>query len=83
MSANKTIANVLRKRRQEIETQWSSQLLTASPSATGRVSAEDIWKQAMHFFPEPVAVEPGDRLDIAAGYDNTRIFFNLLGHHPR
>jgi tetratricopeptide (TPR) repeat protein/precorrin-6B methylase 2 len=41
------------------------------------------WKQAMHFFPEPVALEPGDRLDIAAGYDNTRIFFNLLGHQSR
>jgi tetratricopeptide (TPR) repeat protein len=41
------------------------------------------WKQAIHFFPEPVAVEPGDRLDIAAGYDNTRIFFNLLAHQPR
>ena len=41
------------------------------------------WKQAIHFFPEPVAVEEGDRLDIAAGYDNTRIFFNLLGHTPR
>jgi type II protein arginine methyltransferase len=38
------------------------------------------WKQAMHFFAEPVAVKPGDRLDIAVGYDNTRIFFNLLGH---
>jgi hypothetical protein len=22
-------------------------------------------------------------LDLAAGYDNTRIFFNLLGHQPR
>jgi Flp pilus assembly protein TadD/precorrin-6B methylase 2 len=41
------------------------------------------WKQAIHFFPEPVAVEEGDRLDVAAGYDNTRIFFNLLGHQPR
>lgn len=41
------------------------------------------WKQAIHFFPEPIAVEPGDRLDIAAGYDNTRIFFNLLSHQPR
>jgi len=41
------------------------------------------WKQAIHFFPEAVAIEPGDRLDIAAGYDNTRIFFNLLSHHPR
>jgi len=41
------------------------------------------WKQAMHFFPEPVPVKPGDRLDIAAGYDNTRIFFNLLGVHAR
>jgi len=41
------------------------------------------WKQAIHFFPEPVAVQEGDRLDVAAGYDNTRIFFNLLGHQPR
>lgn len=37
------------------------------------------WKQAMQFFPQPVAVKPGDRLEIVAGYDNTRIFFNLLG----
>jgi hypothetical protein len=36
------------------------------------------WKQAMYFFPQPVSVKPGDRLHIAAGYDNTRIFFNLL-----
>ncbi|WP_395018310.1 tetratricopeptide repeat protein [Dongia sp.] len=41
------------------------------------------WKQAIHFFPEPVEVAEGDRLDVAAGYDNTRIFFNLLGHQPR
>jgi tetratricopeptide (TPR) repeat protein len=41
------------------------------------------WKQAVHFFPDPIAVQPGDRLDIAAGYDTTRIFFNLLGTHPR
>ena len=41
------------------------------------------WKQAMHFFPEPVEVQEGDRLDVVAGYDNTRIFFNLLGHQPR
>jgi tetratricopeptide (TPR) repeat protein len=39
------------------------------------------WKQAVHFFPDPVTVRPGDRLDIAAGYDATRIFFNLLGTH--
>jgi tetratricopeptide (TPR) repeat protein len=41
------------------------------------------WKQAMHFFADPVAVKPGDRLDIAAGYDSTRIFFNLLAARPR
>ena len=41
------------------------------------------WKQAIHFFPEPVEVKDGDRLDVAAGYDNTRIYFNLLGHQPR
>lgn len=36
------------------------------------------WKQAAHFFPEPITVEPGDRLTLAVGYDNTRIFFNLI-----
>lgn len=36
------------------------------------------WKQAMHFFPQPIAVEPGDKVTIAAGYDNTRIFFTLV-----
>jgi hypothetical protein len=41
------------------------------------------WKQAVHFFTDPVAVKPGDRLDIAAGYDTTRIFFNLLGTHSK
>jgi tetratricopeptide (TPR) repeat protein len=41
------------------------------------------WKQAVHFFSDPVSVKPGDRLDIAGGYDTTRIFFNLLGTHPR
>jgi tetratricopeptide (TPR) repeat protein len=40
------------------------------------------WKQAVQFFPDPVPVRPGDRLDIAAGYDATRIFFNLLGTYP-
>ncbi|WP_374306856.1 tetratricopeptide repeat protein [Dongia sp.] len=37
------------------------------------------WKQAAQFFKQPVAVKPGDRLRLAAGYDNTRIFFNLVG----
>jgi tetratricopeptide (TPR) repeat protein len=41
------------------------------------------WKQAIYFFPDPVPVKPGDRLDIAAGYDSTQIFFNLLAAHPR
>ena len=36
------------------------------------------WKQAAHFFKQPVAVQPGDRLTLAVGYDNTRIFFNLV-----
>ncbi len=33
------------------------------------------WKQAAEFFPQPIAVQPGDRLMVIAGYDNTRIFF--------
>jgi len=41
------------------------------------------WKQAVQFFSDPVSVKPGDRLDIVVGYDTTRIFFNLLGAHPR
>ena len=41
------------------------------------------WKQAVSFFAEPVTVAPGDRLDIAAGYDATQIFFNLLAAPAR
>ncbi|WP_303977171.1 tetratricopeptide repeat protein [Dongia mobilis] len=37
------------------------------------------WKQAMHFFATPIPVQPGDELTLVAGYDNTRIFFNLIG----
>ncbi|MEZ5831307.1 MAG: tetratricopeptide repeat protein [Dongiaceae bacterium] len=33
------------------------------------------WKQAAEFFPQPIAVQPGDRLMVITGYDNTRIFF--------
>ena len=33
------------------------------------------WKQAAEFFPQPMAVQPGDRFMVIAGYDNTRIFF--------
>lgn len=35
------------------------------------------WKQAMHFFPQPIEVVSGQTLTVTAGYDNTRIFFNL------
>ncbi|TDQ84160.1 Tfp pilus assembly protein PilF [Dongia mobilis] len=34
------------------------------------------WKQAMHFFTQPVEVVAGQVLTVTAGYDNTRIFFN-------
>ncbi|MGH6893909.1 MAG: tetratricopeptide repeat protein, partial [Dongiaceae bacterium] len=33
------------------------------------------WKQAAEFFPQPIAVRPGDRLMVVAAYDNTRIWF--------
>lgn len=33
------------------------------------------WKQAAEFFPQPMAVQPGDRFMVITGYDNTRIFF--------
>jgi tetratricopeptide (TPR) repeat protein len=33
------------------------------------------WKQAAEFFPQPIAVQAGDRFLVIAGYDNTRIFF--------
>lgn len=33
------------------------------------------WKQAAEFFRQPIAVQPGDRLMVIAGYDNTRIWF--------
>ncbi len=33
------------------------------------------WKQAAEFFPQPIAVQPGDRFMVITGYDKTRIFF--------
>ena len=33
------------------------------------------WKQAAEFFPQPIAVQPGDRVMVIAAYDNTRIWF--------
>lgn len=35
------------------------------------------WKQAMHFFPQPVTVRPGQIVRLVAHYDATRIFFEL------
>lgn len=46
---------------------------SASPARTNH------WKQAAEFFPQPVAVQPGDRLTIVAAYDNTRIQFSNTG----
>lgn len=37
------------------------------------------WKQAAEFFAQPAAVQPGDRLNIIAAYDNTRIQFRHAG----
>jgi Tfp pilus assembly protein PilF/precorrin-6B methylase 2 len=34
------------------------------------------WKQAMHFFPQPIPVRPGEKLRIVAGYNATRIYFD-------
>ncbi|HYD32320.1 MAG TPA: tetratricopeptide repeat protein [Azospirillaceae bacterium] len=33
------------------------------------------WKQAMHFFDEPIPVKAGDTIKVHACYDNNRIFF--------
>jgi len=46
---------------------------SASPTRTNH------WKQAVDFFAQPVAVQPGDRLTIIAAYDNTRIQFKNSG----
>lgn len=43
---------------------------SASPTRTNH------WKQALHFFPRPRAVQPGQVLRVIAGYDATRIYFN-------
>ncbi len=37
------------------------------------------WKQAAEFFAQPVAVQPGDRVNLVAAYDNTRIQFRHAG----
>lgn len=36
------------------------------------------WKQALHFFEEPIPVKAGTRLTLAACYDNNRIYFELI-----
>ena len=36
------------------------------------------WKQAMHFFPHPIPVRQGQVLQVVAGYDATRIYFNAV-----
>ncbi len=46
---------------------------SASPTRTNH------WKQAAEFFAQPIAVQPGDRLNIVAAYDNTRIQFRYAG----
>lgn len=43
---------------------------SASPTRTNH------WKQAMHFFPRPIRVRPGEKLGIIAGYNSTRIYFD-------
>lgn len=43
---------------------------SASPTRTNH------WKQAMHFFPRPIPVRPGEKLAIVAGYNPTRIYFD-------
>lgn len=46
---------------------------SASPARTNH------WKQAADFFAQPVAVQPGDRINLIAAYDNTRIHFRFAG----
>ena len=45
---------------------------TYSSASTARTNH---WKQAAEFFPQPIAVQPGDRLMVIVAYDNTRIWF--------
>ena len=47
----------------------------AASRASASTTRTNHWKQAAEFFPQPIAVQPGDRFLVIAGYDNTRIFF--------
>lgn len=53
---------------------WMDETVRYSSASRSRTNH---WKQAIHFFDEPVPLAPGDRVTIHAGYDNSRIFFVL------
>jgi rsbT co-antagonist protein RsbR len=80
MTSKETLAAALKKRRQEILTKWHKQLEQASASVKGRVSSEELKKQANEFLNVLVATAQNqDTGDIAAsGWAPVRAFLEDL-----
>jgi len=80
MTSKGTLAAALQKRRQEILTKWQNQLAQASASAKGRVSTDELKKQADEFLKELVATSQNhDAGDIGApGWLPVRTFLEDL-----
>lgn len=54
---------------------WMDDAVLYSSASRSRTNH---WKQAVHFFDDPVIVRSGEVLTVRAAYDNTRIFFGVF-----
>ena len=80
MSAKDTLVSVLQARRQEILAQWTEQLEHVSASAKGRMSTNDLAKQADEFLRILVATAQTQAIDNinAEGWQPLRAFLDDL-----
>jgi rsbT co-antagonist protein RsbR len=81
MAEKITMAAVLRKRRADIQSKWTEQLTAAGSGASkGRISPEDLKRQAAHFFDVFSAAAQAGKLDDISGneWSEVRAFLEDL-----
>jgi rsbT co-antagonist protein RsbR len=81
MAEKTTIAAALRKRRADIQSKWTEQLTAAGSGASkGRVSPEDLKRQAAHFYDVFSAAAVAGKLDDISGneWSEVRAFLEDL-----
>ncbi len=80
MAANSDLTAIVRKRRAELLAKWKVQLASADGSSRGRISAEDLGRQAEQFFDVFVpAMQSGKSSDInAPEWTEVRSFLDEL-----